>query len=390
MRESTPKTVKQQLATMKDTAELMIDLAYSAVTYDNKTIAEEVLVLEEYMDDIQQSARQSLMLASRTPEDADQLIGIFNVVAAAEEIADAADDIASIVTDDQPVPDAFRAALIQSKEITVRIPYQGTAMDGKTVTEFEQETGAGTQIIAMKRTDGWVFDPTDDLVLEEEDVLYVRGPKETVEGVYERMTDREFAFEFQASETIDTRFDDIVDTLIEMKNTMELAIGLGYSAALFNNENIATKVLNLETKMDTMRDDVHTEILRQAGAEQDIDTLRSLSTIASCNEIISDAALQIAAAVLREQRLHPVLLEAIQDTDEIITQVEVAHGSDLDGLQIDTLEKDAETGTTVMAIQRADSWQYNPATRTTIDGGDLLIVRVPTAHESQIRAMARQ
>lgn len=384
-----PQTVKEQLAAMKDTAELMIDLAYSAITYDNKTIAEEVLVLEEYMDDLQQSTHESLMLASRTPEDANELIGIFNVVSAAEEIADAADDIASIVTNNQPIPDSFRAALIQSKEITVRIPYTGTAMDGKTINQFEQETGAGTQIIAMKRTDGWVFDPEDGLVLEEEDVVYVRGPKETVESVYEDMKDREFTFEFQASDTIDTRFDDIVNTLINMKDTMELAIGLGYSAALFNNDDIATKVLNLETTMDTMRDDVHTEILRQAGDDDDIDMLKSLSTIATCNEIISDAALQIAASVLREQRLHPVLLEAIQDTDDIITQVEVNRQSTLDGMNLNDLEQDAGTGTTVMAIRRNGDWQYTPSSRSSLKRGDLVILRVPTAHEEQIQTMAQ-
>lgn len=388
MRDDAPQTVKHQLAAMKDTAELMIDLAYSAITYDNKTIAEEVLVLEEYMDDLQQSAHESLMLASRTPEDADQLIGIFNVVGAAEEIADAADDIASIVTQDHKVPDSFRAALIQSREITVRIPYPGTAMDGKTVAQFEHETGKGTQIIAMKRSDGWVFDPQDDEVLEEDDILYVRGPRETVETVYERMTDREFSFEFQQSDIPEHKYDDIIDTLIEMKDTMELAIGLGYSAALFNNDDIARKVLNLETKMDGLREDVHTDILEKAGPDSDIEELRSLSIIATCSEIISDAALQIAAAVLREQKLHPVLLEAIQKTDDIITQVSIDRGSTFAGKNLRDLEEDEETGLTVLAIQRDDHWHYNPASSMQLEHGDHVVIRVPTAHEDQVEAMA--
>jgi len=48
-----PVSVKAVLAEMKDTAELLIDLSYSAVLGDSDALAEEVLELEARMDLLQ-------------------------------------------------------------------------------------------------------------------------------------------------------------------------------------------------------------------------------------------------------------------------------------------------------------------------------------------------
>ncbi|RJS73499.1 potassium channel protein, partial [ANME-2 cluster archaeon] len=44
------RSMKDLLIDMKDTSELMMDLAYSAVIYDDREIAMEVIRLEENMD----------------------------------------------------------------------------------------------------------------------------------------------------------------------------------------------------------------------------------------------------------------------------------------------------------------------------------------------------
>ncbi len=45
-----PRNLIDLLTEMKDTSELMVDLAYSAMVYDDEDIAEEVLNLEDKMD----------------------------------------------------------------------------------------------------------------------------------------------------------------------------------------------------------------------------------------------------------------------------------------------------------------------------------------------------
>jgi uncharacterized protein with PhoU and TrkA domain len=42
------------------------------------------------------------------------------------------------------------------------------------------------------------------------------------------------------------------ETLIMMKDISELMIDLAYSAALFNNRELAEEVMELERKMDTL------------------------------------------------------------------------------------------------------------------------------------------
>jgi len=46
---------------IKDKSELMIDLAYSSILYDNKIIAEEVYDLENYVDDLYQNIRKKCL-----------------------------------------------------------------------------------------------------------------------------------------------------------------------------------------------------------------------------------------------------------------------------------------------------------------------------------------
>jgi len=45
------KTAEELVLEIKDKSELMVDLAYSSLLYNNKTIAEEVYDLENLVDD---------------------------------------------------------------------------------------------------------------------------------------------------------------------------------------------------------------------------------------------------------------------------------------------------------------------------------------------------
>ena len=107
-----PTSVKLVLAEMKDTSELIIDLAYSAVLHGGEEMAEEVLELEAHMDVLQLRARMSLLLAARTPEDAETLAPVLGVVGAAEKISNAAGEIAQAVLSESGIPDEIRACLL--------------------------------------------------------------------------------------------------------------------------------------------------------------------------------------------------------------------------------------------------------------------------------------
>jgi len=88
-----PTSVTDLLVEMKDTAELLIDLPYSAVLHNSPMVTHEVIELEHRTDVLQMQARMSLLLAARTPNEAETLTPVLGVVAAADEIVDAAGDI---------------------------------------------------------------------------------------------------------------------------------------------------------------------------------------------------------------------------------------------------------------------------------------------------------
>ncbi len=382
---STPRNVKEILTEMKDTSELMIDLAYSAVMYDQADIAEEVLTLEDHMNELQQQAYVSLVLSGRNKQDAEQLLGVFHIVTAAEKIADAADDIATVVIQNTPVPDTLRTALTQSREVTVKVVVPDDTVD-TTVTGFEADTGAGTRIIAVRQNDDWLFNPDDGTSLQLGDTVFLRGPLDGVKRVNEAIGDSSLNATIPADNGEEMA--DLVDALIDMKDTMELATGLAYGAALFDSNEIADEVLSLESNADQMREHLETDILHAAREAGDVDGLRGLYQIATASEIITDAAMEIAASVIDDIEPHPILQEANRESDESILRITVGSNSSLAGTALKDTPLASELGMTVMAVKQPDSWLYNPPADTTVRADDVIILRGPVEHRDRVQQLA--
>ena len=91
------RTVKDLLVEIKDTTELMVDLAYSAILYDNEDIAEEVLELEGRVLDLLRQIRTVSVLAARRIEEAEMVSSILQIANAGQKISNAAGDISTLV-----------------------------------------------------------------------------------------------------------------------------------------------------------------------------------------------------------------------------------------------------------------------------------------------------
>lgn len=124
-----------------------------------------------------------------------------------------------------------------------------------------------------------------------------------------------------------------------------------------------------------------------AGSGTDGDRLRGLFHLAVAAETICDAALDVAEVVFREVELHPVFGQAISESEEVITSVEVTGGR-LEGVTVDELEGQVETGMTLLALDRDDGWLYDPDGGTTIRAGDRLVLKGPRRGEERIRELA--
>ncbi len=370
------RSMKDLLIDMKDTSELMMDLAYSAVIYDDREIAMEVIRLEEKMDTLGYYMMISAMLSARRIDEAEALAGVLQAGAAAENIANAAGDIAKITLLDLGIPVELKPDLRGAEEtIASATVSPESPMAGRTLGEIKLETETGLWLIAIRRERNWIYDPDHSTLVKSGDVVFARGHDEGVPLFMECATCRRHERTRVEPERILGDLDRAVDLIVEMKNMSELAVGLAYSAMLFYNKEIAEEVRYIEDKMDGMRYELQHWVLESAKNIEDVDKLRGLLHLADASEAISDAAYDIADVVLREIEPHPIMAIAVRESDEVVTKLQIAQGSEVARKSLGELKLETETGVHIMAVKRGERWIYSPSARTVLCAGDILIAR---------------
>ena len=393
-----PVSVKPLLAEMKDTAELLIDLSYSAVLLQSDDVAEEVLELEARMDVLQLRARMSLLMAARNPDDAEALAPVLGVVGAAEKISDAAGDIAKVVIEDIGLPEAMRAALPESVQTLVRVRVaDGSPLAGRTLGDANLETETGVRVIAIRRSGDWLTDPGPDTTPESGDVALLRGPETGVAGIYERLSGETYAPPEPPAEP-SADLDRAMDSVVLMKDVSELAVDLAYGAVLFDDDDLASEVLELEAEVDALQSRFEAWTLQAAAEAEDPVSLRGLVHLAGATEVISDAALEISEGVLRGLGTHPVIQEAVLESDEVLARYEVATDSPLAGATLGDVAVKTETGMRVIAVRRGDEsksptgkepgWVVSPGPDTELQAGDVLITKGTGAGAERLEELA--
>ena len=174
-----------------------------------------------------------------------------------------------------------------------------------------------------------------------------------------------------------TDLDRAVDVLVEMKNVSEVAIGLAYSALLFNDQSLAAEVSHLEDRLDEMRERLELWVLRSAAEQVEPSGLRGLLHLGGAAEELGDAAQQMVWLVEENEEMHPVLAIALGHSDEIIVRVPVSPGSFLDGRTLAEAQLEIETGYYLLAIRRAGRYVYRPRGPVQLQAGDELIAIGP-------------
>jgi uncharacterized protein with PhoU and TrkA domain len=167
----------------------------------------------------------------------------------------------------------------------------------------------------------------------------------------------------------------VSDLLLEMKNLSELMIDLAYSAALFNDKELAEDVIELEARVDTLAYLMDMEIMIAARDADDAEALIGVSTVAAATDKISDAAGDIAAIVTRSINVHPLVSEIFEKTEKQLTKATVKDGSILVGKLIGDLDLAALMGVDIIAIRRNKDWLLDPKDSERIYLDDVLITR---------------
>lgn len=179
-----PISVRDLLVEIKDLSELMIDLAYSAALFDSKALAEEVLELERSVDTFAYLLDMNVMIAARDAEDAELLVGVSAVAAAADKISDAAADIATLVTKNIGIHPLVRQAFESVEEHLIRVEIKpDSILADASLGDLELAARIGVDIIAIRRNREWMINPPETEKLEKGDILIARGAPHGVDDL---------------------------------------------------------------------------------------------------------------------------------------------------------------------------------------------------------------
>jgi uncharacterized protein with PhoU and TrkA domain len=385
-----PRNVKELLVESKDASELMVDLAYAAVFFNDTKLAEEVEELEERMDAYLRRLREVAMLAARSPEDAEAMGGVLHIAAAMEKIGDAASDIARVVQASLGIPQELRPDLRHADEIVGRVRVrEGAPCVGRSLKDLRLPSETGMWLMAVRRGSEWEFDPQAETVLNQGDVLLFQGPEEGV-NLIRQVAGAPALPEAPEGEAMPlNELDRAVDILVEMKNAAEVAVGLAYSSLLFNDPALAAEVATLETRSDMLHDELESWVLKAAPEARHPDELRGLLRLAYASETIFDAARDMTWLVEHGEALHPVVAMALEESEEVATETVIEPGSRAEGRSLRQLQLETETGMLVLAVQRGRRWIYRPRPRFELQAGDRVISIGPEEGVPDLDALAR-
>ena len=167
----------------------------------------------------------------------------------------------------------------------------------------------------------------------------------------------------------------VKESLIEMKDLSEQIIDLSYAALLFDSNDIARQVMELEERLDKLLYNVRVGTLLAARNREDAEKLTGILQVASATEAIGDASLQLMRIFNENVEFRPFAPFFLKNGDEKIWAIRISPGSDVIDRQISELSIESETGARIIAIRRKTKWLYDIESDRRIKEGDVLIAR---------------
>jgi uncharacterized protein with PhoU and TrkA domain len=168
---------------LKNTSELMIDLAYSSLMLNSKELAEEVQRLEEYMDKLHTDFELLALTSDFKKEEASGFLGLIRLGVATEKIADAAAEMAEVVLRGIEPHPVLKLAIKEAEEtVTQACVTDNSPLINKTLKEARVPEETGMWILAIKRGEKSLR-PKPDIKIQLGDILLASGYAEGVEDL---------------------------------------------------------------------------------------------------------------------------------------------------------------------------------------------------------------
>ena len=175
--------IVERFVELKDTSELMMDLAYSSLLLNSRELAEEVQRLEEYVDK-RHTDFELLVLSSKfKKEEARGFLGLIRLGVVTEKIADAAAEIVEVVLRGIEPHPVLKLTIEEAEETVtyVRVT-EGSSLVNKTLREARIPEETGMWVLAIRRRDKCIR-PKPDSKIEADDILIASGYAEGEEDL---------------------------------------------------------------------------------------------------------------------------------------------------------------------------------------------------------------
>ncbi|MEM2994998.1 MAG: TrkA C-terminal domain-containing protein [Candidatus Bathyarchaeia archaeon] len=168
--------VVERFVELKNTSELMIDLAYSSLLLNSRELAEEVQRLEECVDRLHTDF-ELLVLSSKfgKEEEAKGFLGLIRLGVAAEKIADAAAEIAEVVLRGIEPHPILKLTIKEAEETVTHVKVaENSPLVNKTLREARIPEETGMWVLVIKRGDKCIR-PKPESKIQVGDVLIASG-----------------------------------------------------------------------------------------------------------------------------------------------------------------------------------------------------------------------
>jgi uncharacterized protein with PhoU and TrkA domain len=165
---------------LKDTSELMMDLAYSSLLLNSPELAEEVERLEEYMDKRHTDFELLVLRIDFKKEEASGLLGLIRLGLATEKIADAAAEMAEVVLRGIEPHPVLKLTIKDAEEtVTQACVTETSPLINKTFKEVRIHEETGMSVLAIRRGEK-TLRPKGDSKIQLGDILIAAGYAEGV------------------------------------------------------------------------------------------------------------------------------------------------------------------------------------------------------------------
>ena len=175
--------IVERFVELKNTSELMIDLAYSSLLLNSKELAEEVQRLEEYMDKSHTNFELLVLSSSFKKEEARGFLGLIRLGVVTEKIADAAAEIAEVVLRGIKPHPVLKLTIEEAEEtVTYARVSKHSSLVNKNLREARIPEETGMWILAIRKGDKCIR-PKPDSKIEAGDILIASGYAEGEEDL---------------------------------------------------------------------------------------------------------------------------------------------------------------------------------------------------------------